>query len=392
MRRRLRQIRAAMPVDGCGWAESGDPDIDRIRRLGAATVWKRRPAWLRPLGPPATRLVWALVAAQRVFKFAKAEKLRLGAAFALFWDCLLSGASAAEAHIHRAHFGRRHPFPGRAVVVSLPLIGDPAAHLILSDKQATAERLVAAGLDVPRLYAEIARGDRPDLSVAPWTAPAGLLIKPRHGHNGHGIRVVDVGGPGLLVSPSGAPLPPQRFADTLARLARRDSVLVQERLTAAPQLTGLTVGVKPPVLRIAVARAPGEPPFVHSALFAMDMPEVDPNDLLRGKLRAPLDVATGRLGPAILFGSPRERFAAAPWSGAPIAGFELPHFAQAIAAVLKATELFPGLAIINWELVLAPRGPVFLEGNTAGNWNTTEFPRIDAPEYPSVAATLARWL
>ena len=392
MRRSLRQIWNHLPFDGWGWGRSGDGHIDRIRRHGASGFWSRRPVWARPFGPLLSRALWTLAAAQSVRRLARTEDLGPRAALALYGDCLMSGARAEEALIHRAHYRRRHPFPAIAVLLSLPRLGDPAEHQFLGDKQATSNRLAAAGLDVPVLYAEIEQGGAPDLTAPPWTAPAALLVKPRHGSNGRGIRTVDVLWPGCVRVAGGRLVSTQQFADHLTRLARFDSCLVQERLTPAPELAGLAAGIKPPVVRLAVAHAPGEPPFVHSALLALDMPGIDPNDLLRGKLRAPVDLATGRLGPALLFANPRETFAAAPWNGAPIAGLELPRFTETIAAVLKASALFPGLALINWELVPAPRGPVFLEGNTAGNWNTTEFPRIAAPDYPSVSATLARWL
>src|SRR5690606_21334571 len=140
---------------------------------------------------------------------------------------------------------------------------------------------------------------------------------------------------------------------------------------AHPALDDLADAGRPPVLRLTTARAVDGAPFLYSALLAIPVPGVSPRAFLRGHLWAPTDRTSGRLAAAASLGAPARRFEALPWNGAPIAGRELPGFAAAADAAVRAMRLIPALPLVNWDVILAPQGPVFLEGNAVGNWILT---------------------
>ncbi len=279
----------------------------------------------------------------------------------LFLDCLRSGARPNEAWVWREFFRvpPLHPLPGRAAGRLLSILGAASEHRILNDKLATSEMLVRGGLTVPSLLGII----RPGTGLAPdapaWTHPGELFIKPRQGSGGRGARVVQ----------GAASLP----ADVATEM------LVQARLTG-------------PVLRLTTARNPGEAPFVHSALLAFDVPGENPRNFIRGQIRVPIDTHSGGMKGGIWFLHPAVRYAALPWNQAPIENWPAPDFKRAAEMALQAMALVSGLALVNWDMMLTPSGPVILEGNTCGDWILTNLGEIQGLDTPPLVPLLRRWV
>jgi hypothetical protein len=155
-----------------------------------------------------------------------------------------------------------------------------------------------------------------------------------------------------------------------AALARDDDFLVQEHLRADSRLSDLATGGAAPVLRLTLAREPRSPPFLHSAFLSVPVPD-EPRDFRRGYLRVPIDPVSGVMHEGLWFAEPARRFARPWWSGSPLAGRRMPAFAEAVAAARRAMTLLPGLPLVSWDVVVAPRGPVFLGGEACGDWILT---------------------
>ena len=84
---------------------------------------------------------------------------------------------------------------------------------------------------------------------------------------------------------------------------------------------------------------------------------------------APVDIETGRVGKAVLGGGlEREEVGRHPDSGAPIAGFTIPLWAEAKQLCLKAAELFPDGRFQAWDLAICEDGPKLQEINSNGNY------------------------
>ena len=73
-------------------------------------------------------------------------------------------------------------------------------------------------------------------------------------------------------------------------------------------------------------------------------------------------------------------------------GFKLPHWPQIKEVALKAARVLPWARAIGWDIAIADRGPVLIEGNA--EWSTSLL-QIPAPrglmtgEFKSLCATLA---
>jgi hypothetical protein len=88
-----------------------------------------------------------------------------------------------------------------------------------------------------------------------------------------------------------------------------------------------------------------------------------------GAIAAPIDLATGRLGAGVqkLGDHAANAVATHPDTGARIAGHVLPDWARALDLARRAHRALPSprttAAIIGWDVVLTPAGPVLLECN-----------------------------
>ena len=191
-----------------------------------------------------------------------------------------------------------------------------------------------------------------------WTHPGTLFIKPRYGSGGRGARVI-------------------KDAASLDGDVR-DDTLVQACLTG-------------PLLRLTTARNPGELPFLHSALLAFDVPGERPQNFIRGQIRVPVDPRTGLMGAGIWFLYPGVRYAVLPWNQAPLTGSPVQDFRRAAEMVLQAMALVPGLPVVNWDLMLTPRGPIILEGNTCGDWILANLSAVQGMATIPLVPLLQRW-
>jgi hypothetical protein len=93
----------------------------------------------------------------------------------------------------------------------------------------------------------------------------------------------------------------------------------------------------------------------------------------------------------ICFRHPDQRHAFLPWNRAALAGRTLPGFEQAAEMALQAMSLFPDLPVVNWDLIVTASGPVFLEGNTCGDWILTNLSSLAGLETEPLVPLLQLW-
>ncbi|MGE5477119.1 MAG: sugar-transfer associated ATP-grasp domain-containing protein [Bacteroidales bacterium] len=375
----------ALPWDGQGWRAPADRDLADLRRAAAARFWRRLPWWSRLALAPAGRLLWPLAAAMRTACFTRA-RLPAPAGGRVFADCVLGGARPVDAWAWRALVAATpHPLPARSAAAVLTGLGDPAAHALLRDKLATARLLDGAAILTPTTLAQLPPDTAPDRRQPPWNAPAALFIKPRTGYGGRGTMAVDV-------LPGGNCRLPDGTVVDVEQLRGDREMLVQARLAAAAELADLAAAGPAPVLRLTTARAPGEVPFLHSALLSVAVPGRRPEAFLRGHLWAAVEPASATLTAGVILAEPARRHAHLPWNGAPLAGRALPGFAAAAELALRAMTLLPGLPLATWDVILTADGPVFLEGNSAGNWVLTNLPEACGLALPPLPPVLRKWI
>lgn len=396
MRRGIRnKLWRGLPWDGQGLFTPTPGPLPGLRRWAAKRFWKRTPRWTHPLLIPVSRLGWAVASVINVWDYTRSRELPPQSIPQLLLDCLRSGARPNEALIWRRFFlpPGPHPLPGRAAGRVLSQLGSPSEQALLADKKSTAELLTRAGFPAPPLITTIPQGQPMDPADPVWSRPGHLFIKPRHGAASHGTFALEILAAGLYRLDGGTTISAESLRDELtsASLHESDDLLVQPRLFAAPELADLAATGAAPVLRLTTARNPGEAPFLHSAFISIEAPGEPPRHFIRGQVRVPVDVVAGCMKSGIWFAHPEVRYDRLPWNRAPLFDRPLPGFQTSVEIVLRAMELFPGLPLVNWDLILTPAGPVILEGNTGGDWILTNLSTLQGIETVPLAPLLQRW-
>lgn len=379
------------PLDGLGWGGRFDREYGRLRSWAAGRWYGKYPASVRPFLYLANRAAWPMAAAVRVGRFARSHRLGFRAAAGLYLDCVRGGGDPVDLFVWRRLYREAHPMPARSAALLLSALGDPAGHSLLSDKLALGQRLSEMGVRVPRLHA-VCRDRHPicleELNGA--GAVSGLFVKPRCGSGGRNAFAVVQSGDGWQID--GVPVHPDRLIAHLAHLAQGDDLLVQERLLVAESLADLSCLGRAPVLRLTTSRAPGGPPTLHSALMMIPRPGMQPRNFLSGQIYAPIDPAWGTIKGGVALDSPDTLLDCREPGGPRISGRAVPFFAEAVETALHAMAAVPPVPAIHWDIILTSDGPVFLEGNSIGNWIVATLPGRYGLEIESLTTTLDRWL
>lgn len=148
------------------------------------------------------------------------------------------------------------------------------------------------------------------------------------------------------------------------RAGRPRAVLVKRCLRNHSELADLTPGGLC-TIRLQTYRMPGEAPSLLFGTYRMPTGDSPADNFHLGGLAAPVDPATGRLGAAIVRrGRLIEQVERHPDTGARVVGRTLPHWADAVALVLRAHALLPKAAFVGWDVAIVPEGAVLIEGNT----------------------------
>jgi hypothetical protein len=228
-----------------------------------------------------------------------------------------------------------------------------SAGCLLADKRLFYARCAELGLPHPPLLATLVDG-----AVAVREAPtvAALALKPVDGEGGSGFQLFD------YPAADGDAAAFARFVrERFGRL--RGAWLIQPKVTVHPDLKDLSLSALSTARVSTMLNERGEPEIVTSVLRFPSDPASQVDNIKSGGLMAPIDLATGVLGPAC-----RGRWvgdvAEHPASGATIAGRRLPFWEEAKALVLKAHRGgFADYNLVGWDVALTAEGPLLIEGN-----------------------------
>jgi hypothetical protein len=224
---------------------------------------------------------------------------------------------------------------------------------LLADKARFARRCAEFGLPAPLFLARITDGQI-ELAARP-TGPA-IAIKPTAGLGGHGFALLDF--PGWEAGD-------EAFLNFLRQHLgnRRGDWLVQSRVEGHPGLRDLALNALSTARITTMRNEHGDLELVTSVLRFAGSPDAAVDNLAAGGLLAPIDPATGMLGPACYGRRPGD-LARHPATEAPIQGRLLPCWPDARDLVLRAhSEAFAQYSMIGWDVGIGSEGPVLIEGN-----------------------------
>jgi hypothetical protein len=235
-----------------------------------------------------------------------------------------------------------------------------ATRISLGHKLEFAEVCLDFGLPAPEILACAWRGK---VTVADDAAlNQDLFMKAEHGRGAFGARcfTADTGG-GTDVA---------RRLKTIARASWLRPQIVQPMLKNHPALADLT-GESLLTIRIFTCVDETGRPFVTHAMLR-SIGKLEPDWPTSEEFAAPIDLATGRLGPMrgdTHFG-PDDRTDHHPMTGAPVTGRTIPLWPAIHVLARAAHRAFAERFLVGWDIALTPEGPVLIEGNS---YPDTEF-------------------
>lgn len=222
------------------------------------------------------------------------------------------------------------------------------------------------GLPTVPILAELAAG-----TFVPPGAPVelpgrDLFSKPVDSYGGAGARRWTYTGRGTWRGADGATHDRMALLDVLVAQSRACGVLLQECVENDPRVAHLSSGALC-TARLLTIRPPGGRPELLCAVYRMATGGQSTDNLSIAGLAAPVDPATGRLGPAVRSDARAviAPVATHPDSGKTIAGSVLPHWREATALAVDAHARLPRIACVGWDVALTASGPVLIEANWA---------------------------
>jgi hypothetical protein len=237
----------------------------------------------------------------------------------------------------------------------MPIKNKIAFAVYCRDHDLPAVPLVAAFRDGARL---------PDIG-APQPPETDLFAKRVFGKGGARAYRWNWIGNGLYRSTTGEEISGAKLLEHVAALSKREAYLVQPALSNHAALRELSLGALSTV-RLLTCRDPQGRFEVTNASFRMSAnPKSAVDNIHAGGIATPVDLATGRLGPASDLGL-GPKFAwhdTHPVTGAPITGRILPFWPETMALAVRAHTDFAEWTVIGWDIAILDEGPRLIEGN-----------------------------
>ena len=268
---------------------------------------------------------------------------------------------------------------------------------LLLDKARFERWLVDRGFPTVRTLMEFADGEATRSHLPEERLPrCDLFSKPNDSLQGFGTEQWHFEGDGWT-SADGRRWTEQELITELRERSRTRGILLQEQLRNHHALAPLTAGTLSTVRVLTLRKLNGD---IQVVLASAKIPVGGaPTDHMRlGGVAAPIDLETGRLGPAIrkaaeTFITPCERH---PDTGTVIEGFQLPHWDSAMRLALSAHEALDKIVCVGWDVAILEDGPVLIEGNdnpghTSSQW-PTGIPLGETAIAPTILARLQETL
>jgi len=150
-----------------------------------------------------------------------------------------------------------------------------------------------------------------------------------------------------------------------ADLSRSEAYLIQPAVNNHPDLADLTVGALATVRMLSCRDEKGGYEVTNASFRTSVNPKSPVDNIHAGGIAAPVDLATGRLGPASDLGKgPRFQWHDRhPLTGGQIAGRVLPYWPEAMALAVRAHTAFGEWVVVGWDVAILADGPKLIEGN-----------------------------
>ena len=273
----------------------------------------------------------------------------------------------------------------------------PREYRCLYDNKLIFHRFFSAiGLPLAALFgvfdAEVGRteGGQPLRSVGDLaqllrrSAQKGFVFKPAEGVRGHLTLVFSgpcAGAQDWYVTLGGEPYDAAALVATTRRThalqaqapkARVSSFLVEERLRPHPELVDF-IGPTLCTARVLTIIARDGSPRIAGSVFKVQPSTVGVDHLLHGAVACWIDPDTGALGP----GRTRthcDYVTTVPGTDRPLVGYRLPLWPQVKELALAAAVAFPWARAIGWDIGVAERGVVLIEGNECWSPSLLQLP------------------
>ena len=269
----------------------------------------------------------------------------------------------------------------------------PAEAALLADKSRFEAWLVEKRIPTLTTLVEFRGGAVVRSSLPSMTLPRrDLFSKPTGSEAGAGARGWTYDGAGW-VGPDGRRRGEGELLAELAELSREQGMLLQERVSNHPALAPLAPGALSTIRVLSVRGVDGTVQVV-LAVCKIPTGTAATDHMKYGGLAAPVDLQTGRLGPAIRkdeirFLAPCELH---PDTGARIEGFQLPDWERVKRLAVRAHEALDAIVCIGWDVAILEDGPIIVEGNDNPGSASTQMPTgVALGETPVVSALAAHF-
>lgn len=219
---------------------------------------------------------------------------------------------------------------------------------LVKDKLAFDSHMRQQGLEksLPRLVGYVS-GGHPQLHLPIDSFPQGVVIKPRFGRRGTGVRLV------------------HSEDEIQSTLADTDEAIIQERVDNHPyskQIFPDSLNT----IRVLTLRDPTtRTPFVGAATHRFGTSATGWIDgHAAGGAIANVDIQDGTMSALVVrSGRGRARVTDHPETRRRVAGLIVPHWQEAKALAIKAMDMLPPSVQIGWDIAITPTGPLIIEAN-----------------------------
>jgi hypothetical protein len=258
----------------------------------------------------------------------------------------------------------------------------------LGDKRTFAARCIEAGLAVPQTLAQYCVGREvwfdPDASFE-----RDLFAKFTDRYCGDGAIALPFED-GRHTTPGGSLALPE-LRQYLADRSAPSPVLLQPRYVNCDELKPIS-GRALATVRVVTARPKAGKPEVILAALRMGTGSAVADNFVLGGIAAPVDIESGRLGPASGKGL-EGHFQNHPDTGAPIAGRQIPGWSAVLALALAAHDAFPTMPTVGWDVALVDDGQaLLLEGNSVWGVDVAQISRAGPLADTRLPAILAEYI
>jgi hypothetical protein len=236
----------------------------------------------------------------------------------------------------------------------------------VSDKLVFAQHCAAQGIATIPILA-VAREGVIDRKGDEGGFDCDLFVKRVRGKGGREVEGWNYIGNGRYRDELGRELDREALLERHAARSFGRPLLIQPRLRNHPAMAGLTNGALATVRAVSCLNERNEAELIGAVLRMA----VGSNHLVdnghAGGIAASIDLATGRLEAATdLAADGRVGWLQChPNSGAPITGFELPHWRDLPGFVARAHGAFCDRILVGWDIAICPEGLVLVEANAA---------------------------